>query len=78
MLEGDGLASQQTCSLLGAGSALETLTCVQSHSMSDPKKYPSKPGVADCKSDLTIHDAVTEVLAPKFDATAGFQPTVLS
>ena len=55
MLEGDGLASQQTCSLLGAGSALETLTCVQSHSMSDPKKYPSKPGVADCKSDLTIH-----------------------
>jgi len=23
-------------------------------------------------------DAVTEVLAPKFDATAGFQPTVLS
>jgi hypothetical protein len=22
--------------------------------------------------------AVTEVLAPKFDATAGFQPTVLS
>ena len=27
---------------------------------------------------LSSGDAVTEVLAPKFDATAGFQPTVLS
>ena len=36
-----------------------------------------------CSSKLDLSgvlsaDAVTEVLAPKFDATAGFQPTVLS
>jgi hypothetical protein len=29
-------------------------------------------------TNLAQCDAVTEVLAPKFDATAGFQPTVLS
>ena len=38
----------------------------------------SQTSILDMSAAVLSANAVTEVLAPKFDATAGFQPTVLS